>query len=246
ETHRRHPGKNQYQNAIRDYYVYLDKKIGEIKKMLDDDTYLIIASDHGFDKMEGRINLNDWLIKEGYLVLKEKPASPQKIDFSKVDWAKTKAYSIGAYFGRIYFNRKARDAVNGILEEEEVPLLQQELMAKLSKLQDDLGEELDNQFYFPQEVYTGPYLKESPDLYIYFDNLRWGVNNDVGNEGFYSQETTKGSDDAGHAPVGLFLLHHPSISGRNIEVIDIIDVMPTIYKLYGLEVPADLKGKVLV
>src|SRR3989344_1200253 len=84
QTHRRHPGKNQYQTAVRDYYVYLDKKIGEIKKMLDDNTYFIIASDHGFDKMEGRINLNDWLIKEGYLVLKEKPKSPEKISMSSI------------------------------------------------------------------------------------------------------------------------------------------------------------------
>lgn len=246
KTHRRYPGKNQYQTAIRDYYVYLDKKIGEIKKMLDDDTYFIIASDHGFDKMEGRINLNDWLIKEGYLALTKKPKSLQKLDFNKVDWAKTKAYSIGAYFGRIYFNRKTRDQVNGILEEEDVHALQQELIQKLSKLKNDRGEEMDNQFYLPQEVYTGPYLKESPDLYIYFDNLRWGVNNDIGNEGFFSQETTKGSDDAGHAPVGLFILHHPSLSKRQLDAIDIIDVLPTVYKLYGLKKPEDLKGKELV
>ena len=246
KTHRKYPGKNQYQNAVRDYYVYLDKKIGELKEQLGEDAYFIIASDHGFDKMEGRINLNDWLIKEGYLVLKEKPASPQKLDFSKVDWAKTKAYSIGAYFGRIYFNRKARDSVNGILKEEEVPMLQQEIIRKLALLKNDREEKIDHRFYLPQEVYAGPYLKESPDLYVYFDNLRWGVNNDVGNYGFYSQETTKGSDDAGHAPVGLFLLHHSSLSGKDLGVIDIIDVLPTIYKLYNLEVPADVKGKVLV
>lgn len=246
KTHRKHPGKNQYQNAVRDYYVYLDKKIGELKALLGEDAYFIIASDHGFDKMEGRINLNDWLIKEGYLVLKEKPNAPQKLDFSKVDWKKTKAYSIGAYFGRIYFNRKARDAVNGILGEDEVPELQQELIGKLNLLRNDQGEEIDNQFYLPQEVYAGPYLKESPDLYIYFDNLRWGVNNDIGNQGFYSQETTKGSDDAGHAPVGIFLLHHPSFSEKNLGTLDIIDVLPTIYKLYGLEVPGDLKGRALI
>lgn len=246
KTHRRHPGKNQYQAAIRDYYTYLDKKIGELKELLGEDAYLIIASDHGFDKMEGRINLNDWLIKEGYLVIKEKPTSPQKLDFSKVDWAKTKAYSIGAYFGRIYFNRKARDAANGILDEEEVSALQQELIQKLSTLKNDRGEEIDNKFYLPQDVYAGPYLKESPDLYIYFDDLRWGVNNDVGNVGFYSQETTKGSDDAGHAPVGLFLLHHPSFSEKDLGTINIIDVLPTIYNLYGLKKPKDLKGNVLI
>ena len=124
--------------------------------------------------------------------------------------------------------------------------IQQELIQKLSRLKNDHGEEMKNQFYLPQEVYAGPYLKESPDLYIYFDNLRWGVNNDVGNQGLYSQETTKGSDDAGHAPVGLFLLHHPSFSGKDLGTIDFIDVLPTVYKLYGLEKPKDLKGKVLI
>lgn len=245
-THRRHPGKTQYEQAIRDYYIYLDKKIGELKTMLDDDTYLIIASDHGFDKMEGRINLNDWLMKEGYLVLKEKPASLHKLDFSKVDWKKTKAYAIGAYFGRIYFNRKARDPLNGLLEEEDVSALQEELIKKLIELKDDHNKPMENTFYKPQEVYSGPYLEESPDLYVYFDNLRWGVNNDIGNKGFYSQETTKGSDDAGHAPNGLFMIYHPSFVGKKLEKADIIDILPTVYQLMGIDVPKELKGKVLV
>lgn len=246
QTHRRHPGKTEYETAIRDYYIYLDKKIGELRQMLDEDTYFIIASDHGFDKMEGRINLNDWLIKEGYLVLREKPISPRRLDFSKVNWQKTKAYAIGAYFGRIYFNRKARDPVNGILEEEEVAGLQQELIDKLKLLPDDHAHTMGNIFYKPQEVYAGPYLEESPDLYVYFDTLRWGVNNDVGNNGLYSQETTKGSDDAGHAPVGLFLLHHSSLTGKRLERLNIIDVLPTVYTLMGMEVPKDLKGRVLL
>jgi len=126
-----------------------------------------------------------------------------------------------------------------------VAKLQDELIRELKELHNDRGEPMQNIFYRPQEVYSGPYLKESPDLYIYFDNLRWGANNDVGNPGIYSQKTTKGSDDAGHAPNGLFLLHHPSIKSQQKDI-KITDVLPTILKVMKIDAPKDLPGKPLV
>lgn len=248
KKHRKYPGETKYKNSLKEYYQYIDQEIGEIKSKLDEDTYFMIASDHGFDRMDGRINLNDWFIENGYLVLKEDPSEPGKLDFNNVDWSKTKCYAIGAYFGRIYFNRRKRDPQNGILEEEEIEELQNELISRLTSLRNDLGEEMDTPTFKPQEVYTGPYRDNGPDLYIFFDQLRWGVNNDVGNEGLYSQKTTKGSDDAGHGPVGLFMLYHPSITKQERNDLEIIDVLPTVFSIMGIENEeiSELKGKRLI
>ncbi|HLC52787.1 MAG TPA: alkaline phosphatase family protein [Candidatus Nanoarchaeia archaeon] len=247
-NHRRYPGETKYKNSLKEYYQFVDREIEEIKSKLDKNTYLIIASDHGFDRMDGRINLNDWFIREGYLVLKEVPKEPGKLDFKNVDWSKTKCYAIGAYFGRIYFNRKNRDPNNGIIEENQIEILQDELITKLKSLKNDLGEGMDTTAFKSQDIYDGPYKENGPDLYLYFDQLKWGVNNDVGNEGLYSQRTTKGSDDAGHGPTGLFMLHHPSIVKQERNDIEIIDVLPTIFSVMGIKekIEGEFKGKVLI
>ena len=118
----------ELRNSIKDYYKYLDSKLTEFIKLMDKDTTIIVSSDHGMVRTKGRINLSDWLIKEGYLVLKDdfeeeikNNISPLKL--SRVDWSKTKAYSVGAYQGRIYINRKGRDPY-GIIDEKEYEKLE--------------------------------------------------------------------------------------------------------------------------
>ncbi len=245
ETHRYYKGENPYKDVLKDYFIYLDKQLGKILALLPEDTTIIVSSDHGMDKMNCRFNMNDWLIKEGYLVLKKSITKPVKLDMADVDWSKTKAYSVGAYFGRIYFNLEGREP-EGIVPIDGYTLLQQELVDKIKLIKDDVGNDMDTKIYLPQEIYSGDYSEEAPDIMIYFDNLLCGVNNDVGNEGFYTWETTKGSDDAGHAPEGAFV-----ISGSNIPHIgdfgwiSIYDVAPIIYRMMDVHLPKDVVGKVV-
>jgi len=247
-SHRRYPGSSAYENVIFEYYKYLDRQLGEMMALCDEDTYFMFVSDHGFDKMDARFNLNDWLIREGYLVMKfgVDLSSATKLKLDLVDWSKTRAYALGAYFGRLYFNKKSRDASNGILSDSEAFALQDEIIGKLEGLKNDRGEEMENKFFKPQEIYDGKYVASGPDLYVFFDNLRFGVNNDIGNSGSFSERTLKGSDDAGHSPLGCFLISHPSLNSEDLGVVDITDVLPTILSVLDVEIPLELKGKVLV
>ena len=52
-------------------YQKMDLLIGEIQQYLNEDDLLMIISDHGFSSFKWGVNLNSWLYKEGYLVLKE-------------------------------------------------------------------------------------------------------------------------------------------------------------------------------
>src|SRR3989338_6371569 len=113
ETHRNFIVNSPYKNALKDYYKYLDKRLGTILdkiKNLDrkdgKKTFIIIASDHGMIKQEGKININNWLIKEGYLVLKDAPKEPTRFSTSFIDFEKSLAYGGGAYNARIYINKK--------------------------------------------------------------------------------------------------------------------------------------------
>ncbi|MFH1240037.1 MAG: alkaline phosphatase family protein [Candidatus Diapherotrites archaeon] len=248
EKHIKYEYDSELKDSIKNYYKYIDKKLGEIISLLPPKTTVIVASDHGFDRMDGRINLNQWLIDNSYLVLK--PEIQEKIKKEKltlklsyIDWTKTKAYSVGAYQGRIYLNTKKRTP-SGIVASDEVDLLKNELKQKLIKIKKDTGEKLNNKVFFPEEIYVPGFTDESPDLIVYFDNLKWGVNNDIGHDSLYSWSTIVGSDDAGHAPQGLFIMSGNKIAKKgNLGEISILDVTPSILELLNLEIPKDMKGK---
>src|SRR6478609_1065279 len=60
-----------YEQAFRDYYRYLDSEIGLLIEGLGSDTALMVVSDHGAQSMVGGIRVNEWLIREGYLTLRD-------------------------------------------------------------------------------------------------------------------------------------------------------------------------------
>ena len=60
----------KYGNAIRDYYSYVDAKLAAIVDDLDDDTTLIIMSDHGFGPFHKFIHVNNWLMDQDFMAVK--------------------------------------------------------------------------------------------------------------------------------------------------------------------------------
>src|SRR5260370_23591166 len=78
-----HPVLNE---SIHHYYHYIDSEIGQILDLVDEqNTTACIVSDHRAKKMDGRIRINQWLIKEGYLPLKSRPAALTSIDTWEMD-----------------------------------------------------------------------------------------------------------------------------------------------------------------
>ena len=73
ESHPLHNDKTseKYSNKILEYYKKFDEYLGKIIDYMDDDTILIVVSDHGSGPLHKEIALNEWLRKEGYLKLKE-------------------------------------------------------------------------------------------------------------------------------------------------------------------------------
>lgn len=63
-----YPGESAYGNAIKDFYVLFDKIIGDYMDFIDNDTCLIVISDHGHRRRCQRcLNLNEILRLKGYL-----------------------------------------------------------------------------------------------------------------------------------------------------------------------------------
>lgn len=238
DTHRRHVKNSPYKNALRDYYVYLDKKLGEVLSLLGEDTVVIVASDHGMVKQEGKININTWLIEQGYLVLKEgiDPRKKQRFDTGFVNMEKSLAYGGGAYNGRVYINKKKAGKNHGTLIAE----IEQKLLA----IPDDKGKKLATKVYRKEAIYRDTSSDECPDLTVYFDDLRWASNPDLGQEGLHSWETAIGADSAGHSRQGCFLISGKGVAAKgDIGEADIAQVAPTILDALGVPIPSDITVK---
>ena len=115
--HRRYVPGNPYENAIHDYYVYIDQHIGEWLNRIPKDTVVFVVSDHGAKRMDGGICLNEWLWQEGYLAFKQdpRPGEITRFDDLEVDWPRTTAWGDGGYYGRVFINVRGREPEGQVL-----------------------------------------------------------------------------------------------------------------------------------
>lgn len=247
KEHRKYDSNSEFKETLKEYYKFLDRELGEILNLLDKNTLIIVLSDHGFTRMHTRVNLSDWLIKEGYLVLKSnlKINSLTKLEHNMIDWKKTRAFAIGAYDGQIYINSKRKD-FPGIVEPREYDKLVDEIGEKIKKIRGDDGKILKTRIFKKKEYFRGKCEDIAPDIVIYFDNLHYGCNSSlIGNKILWSPQTAMGSDDATHSEQGIFIMNKPLKKKGYVKEIDILDVAPTILNLLGVKIPEDFKGKVI-
>jgi predicted AlkP superfamily phosphohydrolase/phosphomutase len=70
----KHPLYNKkcrkHRNTLKEYWMFLDEIIETLRRNLSSRDHLLVVSDHGHGRLSGVFNLNDWLVKEGYLKLK--------------------------------------------------------------------------------------------------------------------------------------------------------------------------------
>ena len=88
----------------------------------------------------------------------------------------------------------------------------------------------------------------APDLIVYFGALFWRSVGSVGDGKIHTFENDTGPDGANHAENGVFLFRptNGGISGgRQVDGLRIIDVAPTILRLFRLPIPLDMEGKAL-
>jgi len=244
--HWRYEAGNKFVDSIREYYHTIDAGIGEMLELLPDDTVVMVVSDHGAKRMDGGIAINEWLMREGYLVLKQ-PPQPGIIPFEKVevDWSKTRAWGSGGYYGRIYMNVEGREP-NGIIKPADYERERDELKRRIEAIPDTNGNPIPTIAYEPEEVYA-EVKNIAPDLIVYFGDLYWRGVGSFGHGGIHTFENDTGPDDANHAQNGIFVMYDPeqNLGGRELSGLEIMDVAPTILDLMGLPVPRDMRGKVI-
>jgi predicted AlkP superfamily phosphohydrolase/phosphomutase len=174
-------------HAIDEHYRRCDAITGQALEFVDDQTLLIVLSDHGFNSFQRGVHLNTWLHDNGFLALRGglKPGQETGDFFRHVDWEKTQAYALG--LAGIYLNLMGREAA-GIVQPAQSGPLKADLSQRLGRLVDpERGNAAIRSVLTREQVYTGPYAHESPDLIVNFS------------EGYrVSWETTLGGIPAGN------------------------------------------------
>jgi predicted AlkP superfamily phosphohydrolase/phosphomutase len=238
-NHPRHQPDNPYRESLREYYRYLDSRIGELlEKHADDDTTVLVVSDHGAKAMVGGVCLNEWLIKEGYLTLEGAlPNEITPINKLRTDWSKTKAWGDGGYYGRLFLNVEGREP-NGIIPQSDYDAVRDEIAAEIEAMVDHEGKPMGNRALKPEETYENT-NGVAPDLIVIFGELKWRSVGSVGHGSIYTFENDTGPDEANHAEKGIFIMNNApgQTSGRK-DGLHLWDVHSTILDLFDLP-PAD-------
>ncbi len=246
-VHPKYEPDNPYRSAIPDYYRYLDRELGEILGMVDDDTVVLVVSDHGAKAMEGGFAVNEWLRREGLLVLKEEPPYEGLVPFEKVevDWEKTTAWGAGGYYARIFLNVEGREPM-GKIPARDYEKVRDQIKEKIEALPDPEGKPMGSVVFKPEELYR-EVRNIPPDLIVYFGNLSWRSVGSFGLPDVYTFENDTGPDDANHDQDGVFILWDPrrNLGGEYLEGLQLMDVAPTVLDLMGLRVPPDMQGKLV-
>lgn len=166
----------KFKNAICDFYVKYDSLLGEILEALPQDTTLIVLSDHGFAPFYQAVNLNRWLLENGYIVLKDKTGSPDMTGlmegessyFASYDWSKTRAFAMG--LTKIYVNERGRMPQGCVEPGAESEAVKDGIIAGLEALRHGQKRVI-RKVWRKEEIWEGSRLGEAPDLQIGFN---WG------------------------------------------------------------------------
>ena len=236
------PG-NKYENVVIDYYKFLDAKLGRLIAKAGEDTVVLAVSDHGAKRMKGAFCVNEWLIEQGDLAVKERPVKPTSLDDLPIDWPKTKAWAWGGYYARIFLNVEGREP-QGIIPPERYEEERDALAERLRAIRGPNGEPWATKVIKPQEYYE-VLEGEYPDLMVYFDDLYWRSAGTLGYGKMYLAENDTGPDDAVHAQEGMYILRDPRAGVKKTQNADILDIAPTVLDIMGLAVPGEMKGKII-
>lgn len=230
---------------VEKYYEKKDEFLGKVLESMDENTDLIIFSDHGFSNFERAVDINRWLVENGYMVLTQEPEDDGAL-FKCVDWNKTKAYSLG--FASIFINMKGREG-KGIVEKKDSGTIITEIIGKLAELKDEKNEKrVITRLYRGSEIYHGKNTENAPDIMIGFEpgyRMSWqtaigGAAKDVITE---NDRQWKGDHlvDRSHVPGVLFANFR--IEKENPSL---MDIAPTILEILNIDIPEEMDGEPLV
>jgi predicted AlkP superfamily phosphohydrolase/phosphomutase len=211
----------EYRDEFLEFYRKVDRYLGELRGLLDDEVTMIVASDHGFTSLEYEVHLNEWLHREGWLDY----ASDDHDELGDIS-DDTRAYSLIP--GRFYLNLEGREP-RGSVPQEEYEDVRADLRDALESLEGPDGTPVADRVETSEAAFRGPHDDIAPDLTV------------VPNHGFDLKAGFKGADEVfGIGPRNgmhsfdnaCLFVDDPDV---RIQDADLYDIAPTIMDLMDLQ-----------
>jgi predicted AlkP superfamily phosphohydrolase/phosphomutase len=245
----------KYGDSVERLYRRADQFIAEVLEHLEPNTRVMIVSDHGFHSWRKAVNLNTWLVQNGYMVVQGQQPGEKKLEdlfgggefWENVDWSRTRAYAMG--LGQIYFNLRGRESQGIVSPGAESKALADELAAKLLTITDpDDGARIIRAVYKRDDIYTGDYLANAAELQVGMEDgyrVSWQTTLGGSPQGIVYPNMKKWSGDHGGydyaTTAGVLITNQRILTDQPT----IMDIAPTVLKFFGLPVPGALDGKSL-
>lgn len=235
-------------HGVEDHYDECDAVVGRALEYADEDTLFIVLSDHGFGSFSRGVHLNSWLHESGYLKLKDgvHPGEDAGEFLHGVDWTRTRAYALG--IGSIYLNVAGREG-EGIVPAADAPRVAQELARALAGTRDPKnGAVAVRRALTREEIYSGPFAAESPDVLVAFANgyrASWATALGGIPEGVIEDNTRRWSGDHIIDPElvpGVLFMNH-AFDTRDAAL---TDMAPTLLAALGVPKGEQMEGRSLI
>jgi predicted AlkP superfamily phosphohydrolase/phosphomutase len=247
----------RFGDSIERVYRRADQFVGEVLEHIEPGTPVLIVSDHGFHSWRKAVNLNTWLVQQGYMVLQGQQPGEKKLDdlfgsgefWENVDWSHTRAYAMG--LGQIYFNLRGREGKGIVSPGAEAAQLAEDLRTRLLTMTDpDDGSHIVRAVYKRDDVYAGEYLANASELQVGMEDgyrVSWQTTLGGSPQGIVYPNMKKWSGDHGgydFATTAGVLISNRPIARRETGP-SIMDLAPTVLKYFGVPIPGDIDGKPL-
>ncbi len=234
---------DRYAAAIDQSYVAMDGIIEETEKLLMPGDALLVMSDHGFASFRRGLNLNSWLVREGFLTLGRGVREPRDF-FRDVDWARSKAYALGT--GAIYVNLDGREA-QGSVSAGQAPQVVRAIEQGLASLRDGKARVV-AATYRGDQIFAGAERRRAPELRVAVGQgyrVSWATSLGGMPRALFEDNDKKWSGDhASSRPEDVpgFLVANRRIraAAPRIE-----DIAATTFAFFGVPPPAGLSGRPL-
>ncbi|MDQ3280903.1 MAG: alkaline phosphatase family protein [Acidobacteriota bacterium] len=245
----------QWGDALLKAYQLMDEIVGDAMKAAEQQhALLVVASDHGFASFRRNVHYNNWLVLNGYLVLRSgvqvkdrnlEMLFDQGQFWENVDWSKTRAYAMG--LGEIYVNLKGREAHGIVNPGAEYDALKRELQTRLVQMVDpETGEHPVRRVVSREEAYRKFDPNMLPDLFVMNnDGYRVSWQTSLGGVPKVLFDDNKAVWSGDHCSVdpeivkGIFFTNRKLATPRAPYI---ADVYPTVLGALGVKAPYEVDG----
>lgn len=235
-------------SEVMDMYKQLDDIVGEAMENADENTLIVLSSDHGAAPLDRWVKLNNLFANKGWLKYKLNPQSGEPI----IDWGNTKV--IYLKMDNIYINP---DGLGGNWRRgkgKNYERLRNEVMKVLNELRDKNGDKPVARVVKWEDVKEFLNLpKDRVGDLIIANYPGYGWNEEVSEDGKifstplktgYKQAILPNQTKAMWTP---FIIAGPGVKKNYCieKPIEMADQFPTIMKSMGYEIPDYVQGKVI-